>query len=52
MNIEKFMAGRAGVINRALALHIKRIPACHPRLMEAMLYSLDAGGGSACGPLC
>ncbi len=38
------MAGRAGVINRALALHIKRIPACHPRLMEAMLYSLDAGG--------
>ena len=38
------MARRAGAINSELARRIKRIPACHPRLMEAMLYSLDAGG--------
>lgn len=38
------MARRAGAINDELVSRIKRIPACHPRLMEAMLYSLDAGG--------
>ena len=42
--MEKFLALRALAINKELALRIKRIPACHPRLMEAMLYSLDAGG--------
>lgn len=38
------MVRRAGAINRELGRRIKRIPACHPRLREAMLYSLDAGG--------
>ncbi|OGS07230.1 MAG: hypothetical protein A2270_11320 [Elusimicrobia bacterium RIFOXYA12_FULL_51_18] len=44
MSIEKFIARRASVINGELVLRVKRIPACRPRLREAMLYSLAAGG--------
>jgi len=44
MTIEKFITRRASAINIELARLIKRIPACHSRLREAMLYSLDAGG--------
>lgn len=38
------MVRRAGAINSGLVSRITRIPACHPRLKEAMLYSLAAGG--------
>ena len=44
MSIEKFIARRASVINNELAVRVKRLPGCHPRLREAMLYSLAAGG--------
>jgi len=44
MDIEQFIAGRASVINSELARRVKRIPDCYPRLREAMLYSLAAGG--------
>ena len=44
MNTDRFLALRAGAINKELARRIKRIPACHPGLMKAMRYSLDAGG--------
>ena len=44
MDIEKFLGRRACAINRELIGRIKRIPACHPKLIEAMLYSLAAGG--------
>lgn len=44
MHIEKFIEDRAAAVNAELKLRIGGIPACHPRLREAMLYSVDAGG--------
>ncbi len=44
MNTERFLALRAGAVNKELARRITRIPACHHGLMKAMRYSLDAGG--------
>jgi len=44
MNIEKFIAARAAVIDADLSRRIKKIPDCHPKLREAMLYSVSAGG--------
>lgn len=44
MGIEKYLESRAAAVNAELQLRIGGIPACHPRLREAMLYSVGAGG--------
>ncbi|MBU2572881.1 MAG: polyprenyl synthetase family protein [Elusimicrobia bacterium] len=44
MQIEEFLEIRASAVNAELKRRINKIPACHPRLLEAMLYSVDAGG--------
>ena len=44
MSIEKFIVRRADAVNGELRRRVKRIPAARPRLREAMLYSLAAGG--------
>ncbi|MBI4803093.1 MAG: polyprenyl synthetase family protein [Elusimicrobia bacterium] len=44
MRIEKFLENRAASVNAELKRRIEEIPACHPRLLKAMLYSIDAGG--------
>ncbi len=44
MDIERFIIRRAAAIDADMARRIKRIPACHPCLREAMQYSLAAGG--------
>lgn len=44
MNICKYMELRAAAVNRALPLFASRLKDPQPRLAEAMLYSLSAGG--------
>jgi geranylgeranyl diphosphate synthase type II len=44
MDIKKLIALRASAVDKELSLRIARVPACHPRLREAMLYSMAAGG--------
>jgi geranylgeranyl diphosphate synthase type II len=44
MSIENFIARRAAAVNKELLNRVKRIPEVRPRLREAMLYSLAAGG--------
>ena len=44
MNVEKFIVRRAAAVDAELVRRVRRIPSSHPRLKEAMLYSLAAGG--------
>ena len=44
MDIERYMEVRASAVNRALPVFTARLKDTQPRLSEAMLYSLSAGG--------
>jgi len=44
MDTNAYLARRAETVSRALPGYIKGLKAAHPRLAEAMLYSLSAGG--------
>ncbi len=44
MDIERYMTGRAAAVNKALPVFVARLKDSQPRLSEAMLYSLSAGG--------
>src|SRR3990167_9248656 len=44
MDIERYMEVRASAVNRALPVFAARLKVTQPRLSEAMLYSLSAGG--------
>ena len=44
MDIERYLKARASAVDRALPVLLARLKAPQPRLSEAMLYSLSAGG--------
>ena len=44
MDIERYMTARAAAVNKALPVLVARLKDSHPRLSEAMNYSLSAGG--------
>ncbi len=44
MDVERYIAGRAAAVNRALPEFVSRFKGSQPLLSEAMLYSLSAGG--------
>ena len=44
MDVAKYIEKRAAAVNRALPVFVARLKDSQPRLSEAMLYSLSAGG--------
>lgn len=44
MRTELYLRKRAQAVNRALPLFVSRLKGAHPRLAEAMSYTLSAGG--------